>query len=208
MVVFNNGERSIGILVDQILDIVEDQVTVRQAATRKGLLGSAVIGKKVTDLLDLHTVIQAADDGWFNSQDTQRANGATIMIAEVSPFVRGLVRNSLEMAGYRVVETADTQTALRELERRKIDVVLAGLDLPSGGGRTLLEEMRRQPGLARVPAMALTDSTEQALAYREHPQGFSDCQMKFDRDAMLVSLARLAGALGTPEALVPAGEKS
>jgi two-component system chemotaxis sensor kinase CheA len=207
VVVFSKGERSIGILVDQILDIVEDQVTVRQAAARKGLIGSAVIGKKVTDLLDLHTVIQAADDGWFSGQDAQRANGATIMIAEVSPFVRGLVRNSLEMAGYRVVETADTAAALRELERRKIDVVLAGLDLPSVGGHTLLEEMRRQPTLARVPAMALIDSTEQAVAYREHPQGFSDCQMKFDRDAMLVSLARLAGALGTPEALVPAGEK-
>ena len=62
VVVFNNGERSMGILVDQILDIVEDQVTVRQAAARQGLLGSAVVGKKVTDLLDLHAVIQAADE--------------------------------------------------------------------------------------------------------------------------------------------------
>ena len=121
--------------------------------------------------------------------------------------MRGLVRNSLEMAGYRVVETADTQAALRELERRKIDVVLAGLDLPSNGGQGLLEEMRRLPGLAGVPAMALIDSAEQAQAYREHPRGFSDCQMKFDRDAMLVSLAKLAGAVGTPEAPAPVGAK-
>jgi two-component system chemotaxis sensor kinase CheA len=207
VVVFSNGDRSIGILVDQILDIVEDQVTVRQTATRAGLLGSAVVGKKVTDLLDLHAVIQAADEGWFGSRDAQRANRATVMIAEASPFVRGLVRNSLEMAGYHVVETADTQAALRELERRKIDVVLAGLDLPSDAGHSLLEEMRRLPGLARVPALALTDSAEQAQAYREHPNGFSDCQMKFDRDAMLISLARLAGALGTADAPAPAGER-
>ena len=207
VVVFNNGERSIGILVDQILDIVEDQVTVRQPAARKGLLGSAVIGKKVTDLLDLHTVIQAADDGWFTSGDAQHANGATVMVAEPSAFVRGLVRNSLEMAGYRVVETADTQTALHELELRKIDVVLAGLDLPSDGGPGLLEEMRRVPGLARVPALALMDTAAQAQACREHPQGFSDYQPKFDRVAMLVSLARLAGAVGMAETLAPAGEK-
>jgi len=207
VVVFNNGERSIGILVDQILDIVEDRVTVRQPAARKGLLGSAVIGKKVTDLLDLHTVIQAADDGWFTSGDAQHANGATVMVAEPSAFVRGLVRNSLEMAGYRVVETADTQTALHELELRKIDVVLAGLDLPSDGGPGLLEEMRRVPGLARVPALALMDTAAQAQACREHPQGFSDYQPKFDRVAMLVSLARLAGAVGMAETLAPAGEK-
>jgi CheY-like chemotaxis protein len=83
------------------------------------------------------------------------------MIAEASPFVRGLVRSSLEMAGYQVVEAADTQAALRELERRKIDVVLAGLDLLPDGDHSLLEEMRRLPGLAHVPALALSDSAEQ-----------------------------------------------
>jgi CheY-like chemotaxis protein len=167
-----------------------------------------VVGKKVTDLLDLHAVIQAADDGWFSSRDAQGVNAATVMIAEASAFVRGLVRNSLEMAGYRVVEAVDTQAALRELERRKIDVVLAGLDLPSDGtGHGLLEEMRRLPGLAHVPALALVDSAEQAQAQREHPRGFADYPLKFDRDAMLISLARLASAVGTPEPLVPVGEK-
>jgi two-component system chemotaxis sensor kinase CheA len=207
VVVFNNGDRSIGILVDQILDIVEDQVTARQPSTRRGLLGSAVIGKKVTDLLDLHTIIQAVDDGWFNIQDGQRATAATIMIAEPSSFVRGLVRSSLEMAGYRVVETADTQAALRELEGGKIDVVLAGLDLPADAGHSLMEEMQRLPGLAQIPALALIDSAEQGQAQREHPQGFFDYQMKFDREAMLRSLGRLAGAVGTPEAVAPTGEK-
>ena len=207
VVVFNNGERSMGILVDQILDIVEDQVTVRQAAARKGLLGSAVVGKKVTDLLDLHAVIQAADAGWFGSRDTQRTSGATVMIAEASPFVRGLVRSSLEMAGYRVVEAADTPAALRELERRKIDVVLAGLNLLPEGEHSLVDEMRRLPGLANVPALALIDTAEQAQAFREHPGGFSDCQPRFDREAMLASLAKLAGVVGTEQALAPAGEK-
>ncbi|HVN03171.1 MAG TPA: chemotaxis protein CheW [Bryobacteraceae bacterium] len=208
VVVFNNGERTIGILVDLILDIVEDQVTVRQTAARQGLLGSAVVCKKVTDLLDLHAVIQAADAGWFSGPDAQRASGATVMVAEHSAFVRSLVRNSLEMAGYSVVETADTQAALRELERRKIDVVLAGLDLPSDGGHGLLAQMRRLPGLAQVPALALLDSAEQAQAFQEHPQGFSGCQLKFDREAMLRSLARLANVVGTPEALAPTGERN
>jgi two-component system chemotaxis sensor kinase CheA len=205
VVVFNNGERSIGIIVDQIVDIVEDQVTVRQPATRLGLLGSAVVARKVTDLLDLHAVIEAAEEGWFSGRDAQHVNSATVMIAEASPFVRGLVRNSLEMAGYQVVEAADTQTALRELERRKIDVVMAGLDLPSdGSGHGLLEEMRRLPGMAHVPTLALIDNAEQAQAQREHPRGFADYQMKFDRDAMLISLARLASAIAAPEAFAPA----
>ena len=207
VIVFNNGDRSIGILVDQILDIVEDHVAVRQATARQGLLGSAVVGKKVTDLLDLHAIIQAADDGWFSGGDAQRAHRATVMVAEPSAFVRGLVRNSLEMAGYRVVETADTQAALRELERRKIDVVLAGLDLPSDGGHGLLERMQHVPGLAHIPALALIDRAEEAACRGTHPQEFADYQMKFDRDAMLRSLSKLAGAVGAKESEVLAGEK-
>ena len=39
VVVFNNGERSIGILVDQILDIVEDQVTVAPGSRAPGIVG-------------------------------------------------------------------------------------------------------------------------------------------------------------------------
>ncbi len=207
VVVFSNGDHSMGILVDQILDIVEDHVTVRQAAARKGLLGSAVIGKKVTDLLDMHAVIQAADEAWFGGQDAKHAKRATIMVADASPFARGLVRNSLEMAGYRVIETADTQTALRELERCKIDIVLAGIDLPADAGHSLMDEMRRSPTLAGVPTLALVDNAGQAEGDRARAQGFSDSQVKFDRDAMLRSLARLAETLGTAEAPAPVGKK-
>jgi len=207
VIVFNHGERSIGILVDQILDIVDETVEVRQTTERPGLLGSAVIGKKVTDLLDLQAVIAAADTGWFGGRGIECSSGATVMVADASGFVRGLVRNSLEMAGYRVVETADTQAALRELERRKIDVVLAGLDLPADGGYGLLEKMHRVPGLAHIPALALIDRAEEAGDRGNHPREFADYQMKFDRDAMLRSLSKLAGAVGTRESEVPAGEK-
>ncbi len=206
VVVFNDGERSIGILVDQILDIVEDQVAARQPAKRQGLLGSAVIGKRVTDLLDLHAVIAAADDGWFTGRSRQRAEGATVMVADASAFARGLVGNSLEMAGYRVVEADSTPAALRELEHRKVDVVLAGLDLPPDGGRGLVEGMRRVPGLAGIPALALVDAAEQA-GHAPRPEGFSDYQVKFDRDAMLRSLAKLACAVREPEPVAPAREE-
>ncbi|MGB9605524.1 MAG: chemotaxis protein CheA, partial [Bryobacteraceae bacterium] len=47
-IVFSDGERSVGVLVDQILDIIEEAVQVRQQSGRAGLLGSAVIGGKVT----------------------------------------------------------------------------------------------------------------------------------------------------------------
>ncbi len=108
VIVFNDGDRSLGVVVDQILDVAEEAVTVRQKSGRKGLLGSAVVGKRVTDFLDLNQVIQAATETWFQSTGGT-VNGKRILIAEGSSFSRGLIRNSLDMAGYRVVEAANLE---------------------------------------------------------------------------------------------------
>jgi two-component system chemotaxis sensor kinase CheA len=73
VVVFNDGDRSVGMVVDQILDVAEEAVTVRQKSSRKGLLGSAVVGKRVTDFLDLNEVIQRAAGNW----DQRRIGGSS-----------------------------------------------------------------------------------------------------------------------------------
>ena len=51
------GGRSVGLVVDKILDIVSESFTVSSAASRPGVLGSAVVQQRVTDLIDVHTVI-------------------------------------------------------------------------------------------------------------------------------------------------------
>ncbi|MGP8245428.1 MAG: chemotaxis protein CheW [Bryobacteraceae bacterium] len=195
VVVFGNGERSIGILVDRILDIVQETVAIRRPSQCKGMLGSAVIGGKVTDILDLQAIIEAADDRWFG-KPVQASEKATVMLAEPSAFARGIVRGSLEMAGYNVVEAADSRQALQELERREIDVVAASLDLPAGGGFAFLEQMRRVPTLAGIPVLALADHGDQKPPRGKYPVEFEDFQVKFDRTAMLRSLARLSAAAG------------
>jgi two-component system chemotaxis sensor kinase CheA len=61
VVVYTEGERSVGLAVDRILDIVEDVVETRSDLTDDGLTGSAVIQQKVTELLDVRRAILAAD---------------------------------------------------------------------------------------------------------------------------------------------------
>jgi two-component system chemotaxis sensor kinase CheA len=59
-IVFSEAGQSVGVMVDQILDIAEDTMAGRRASARRGLLGSAVIGKRVTDLLDVAAVMRDA----------------------------------------------------------------------------------------------------------------------------------------------------
>jgi two-component system chemotaxis sensor kinase CheA len=198
VVVFNDGDRSMGLVVDQILDVAEEAVTVRQKSGRKGLLGSAVVGKQVTDFLDLNSVIREAKDLWFQGPGGA-ASGKRVLVAEASAFARGLIRNNLDMAGYRVVEAADLDEAIRRLEQHSVDLVVTALDLPPNGSSALIEAMRRRTEWTGIPVLGLADLAEQVQARDVQPLGFQDCQAKFDREAMLESVARLASALASAE---------
>ena len=199
VVVFNDGNRSVGLVVDEILDIVEEEVTSQQKSSCKGLLCSAVVGKHVADFLDLGQVIRAADSLWF-----QRANGTDrckrVLVAEASSFARKLIRSGLEMGGYEVMEAADLDEALRRLKQEEVNVVAASLDLPPSGGSALVEAMQRRPEWKSIPVLALADAADRSRVREGDTGGFRDCQAKFDREAMLESVARLASALASAEA--------
>jgi len=197
----------VGVVVDEILDVAEEVVSVRQKSDCAGLLGSAVVGKRVTDFLDLNPVIRMAAGNW--SQGTSRvANGKRILVADASAFSRGLIRSGLDMAGYRVLEAANLDETMRGLEQQAVDVVVAALDLPPDGGSALIETMRQRPEWASIPVLALAESAEQIQAAAGQTAGFQGCQTKFDREALLESLSHLASALSSAEpAPVSVGEE-
>jgi two-component system, chemotaxis family, sensor kinase CheA len=190
VVVFNDGNSSVGMVVDEILDVTEDAVTVRQASDRNGLLGSAVVGKQVTDFLDLNAVIRATGRSWFEGKNGH-AGGQTILLADASSFSRAMVRSGLEMAAYVVLEAENLEQAITVLEQQGVDVVLAALDLPPGGGSELLTAMRLRKEWDKIPVVVLASSAEQVRAAAAREAGFEDCQPKFDRVLVLESVGRL-----------------
>jgi chemotaxis protein histidine kinase CheA len=60
VVVYSDQGRTVGLVVDRILDIVEERFVIQRQSGRKGVLGSAVIQKRVTDILDVPGLIAAA----------------------------------------------------------------------------------------------------------------------------------------------------
>jgi two-component system, chemotaxis family, sensor kinase CheA len=61
VVVYSQRGQSIGLVVDEILDIVEDTIQVRPSHAGRGLIGLAVIQQRVTDVLDVSGLIRSAD---------------------------------------------------------------------------------------------------------------------------------------------------
>ncbi|MBK7859249.1 MAG: chemotaxis protein CheW [Archangiaceae bacterium] len=56
VIVYSSGERSVGFVVEQVLDIVEETVRVERVSARPGVLGAAVVQGRVTDFLDVGAV--------------------------------------------------------------------------------------------------------------------------------------------------------
>ncbi len=60
VVVHQEDGRTVGLVVSEIVDIVEDRVVVERSGHQSGMLGSAVLQGRVTDLLDVQAVVGAA----------------------------------------------------------------------------------------------------------------------------------------------------
>jgi two-component system chemotaxis sensor kinase CheA len=67
VIVYADHGRSVAIVVEEILDIVDGEAAIRSDIDDLGLLGSAVLGDRVTELLDVRAAILAADPAFYNA---------------------------------------------------------------------------------------------------------------------------------------------
>ena len=200
VIVFSEGTRRVGLVVDEILDIVDESVTIRNQHKQPGILGSAVVGGLVTEFIDLHYLIENLEQKWFSGAAGCGETSGRILIADGSHFSRNLVRNYLEMAGYRMLEAANSQEAIERLQRDRVDVALSRLDLPGEGPFELLRRLRLEPAWRGLPAVALASGPEEMERREDREFEFDDYQMRFDKEATLNSISRLA-AVGREQQL-------
>ena len=67
-VVYTKNGRSVALVADKILDIVEESITIKRASNRKGTLGTMVVQNLVTDLLDAEGIVREHDPTFFDNQ--------------------------------------------------------------------------------------------------------------------------------------------
>jgi two-component system chemotaxis sensor kinase CheA len=79
VVIYSEGGHTVGLIVDRILDIIEQQTLVESLIPRTGVTGSFVAQKHVTDLLDVPALVRAAAPGLMAGpapREAALANGA------------------------------------------------------------------------------------------------------------------------------------
>ncbi|MBT4687362.1 MAG: response regulator [Rhodospirillaceae bacterium] len=194
ILVFSDGDHSMGLVVDEIVDIIEARLDVELTANDPGYLGSAVLDGKATNVIDVGHYLNDAFSDWFTSPD-EAAFGdddvRRLLLVDDSPFFRNMLTPLLEVAGYKVTVAGngDEALALRE-SGVEFDCIVSDIEMPGMNGFELAEQVKSDARWQETPIVALSSHVNPKDLERGRNVGFSDYVGKFDRDALLSTLSQ------------------
>ncbi|ODN68858.1 chemotaxis protein CheW [Methylobrevis pamukkalensis] len=193
MLVFSDAGRSMGLVVDEIVDIVEERLDIQVGSDIQGVLGSAVIKGKATEVIDIGYYLPLAFEDWFFRKEfAQAALTRRLLFVDDSPFFRNMLGPVLKAAGFEVTICASATDALRRVaEAPTFDVIVSDIEMPGVNGFEFAETLRRDPRLKATPIIALSALCTPASIERGRQAGFDDYVAKFDRSGLIASLKEL-----------------
>ena len=87
----------------------------------------------------------------------------TILIVEDSSSVRIVVKMALSRAGYDVLEAEDGVQGLKQLDGRKVHLIISDVNMPNMDGITFVKSVKQMPDYKFTPICMLTTEAEKSL---------------------------------------------
>ncbi|KMO42629.1 chemotaxis protein CheA [Methylobacterium tarhaniae] len=119
----------------------------------------------------------------------------TVLVVDDSITTRTLEKSILEAHGYRVFVCVDGQDALDRLRRdgADVDLVVADVEMPRLDGFGLLQAVKADPGLTRLPVILMTSRGDPADIRRGLDLGADAyiTKQKFDQRELLDTIGQL-----------------
>jgi two-component system chemotaxis sensor kinase CheA len=190
LLVFSDDARTMALVVDEIVDIVEDRLDIQVGSDNSGVLGSAIIKGQATEIIDVGHFLPLAFEDWFrNKEPSRRASPRSLLLIDDSPFFRNMLTPVLQAAGYEVTAAVSAPEALAMLkDGRAFDVVITDIEMPEMNGFEFAERLRGDPRTADLPIIALSSVVSAEAIERGRQVGFHDYVAKFDRQGLIAAL--------------------
>ena len=174
VLVFAENHTAIGLAVDQIVDVVEERVDMQMSSDKQGVIGSAIIKGKATDVVDI---------AWYLDQsrasDIQRRSSShrrKVLLVDADAFARRMIAPLLAAAGYDVTPAGGMHEVKSIAEAGEHFDALVG-------DPAALDRIRNEGMWTNLPALAVTDWPEDTPA-----DGLTVVLPRSDRGALIAAL--------------------
>ena len=176
-----------GLLVDEIIDIVEDPLDIQIAHGGPGVIGSAEFGGTVAELLDLTHFIRLARPDSVTRGVNRKFN---ILLVDDRLFFLDMLTPVLSAAGYSVTTRESAREAIALIENGAVfDGIVTDTDMPEIDGYTFARAIRAMRDRPYVPIVALAAQANAKTLSAARASGIDAVAGKFDRKMLLEVLS-------------------
>lgn len=197
LLVFSDSGRSMALVVDEIVDIVDEQIDVQVAGTSPGTIGSAVVKGQATEIIDVAHFMPLAFADWFRRKDKASIAGRNLLLVDDSDFFRNMLSPVLAAAGYHVCAAGGGDEALALIRGGKqFDVIVTDIDMPAMDGIAFAMAARKCAPASATPIIALSSTMSADTIERVRAAGIHDFVAKFDRQGLIASLKEQTDDMG------------
>jgi two-component system chemotaxis sensor kinase CheA len=190
LVIFSEGDFSMALAVDAIVDIVDEVLDIEMLAMpEQGLLGSAIVRGRATEILDLAHYLPKANPNWLHVRRSG-TGGPRVLLVEPSEFLREMLGPVLKAAGLQVTHAADLAMAAGLASgSTELNAVVIDLDRNAEAAFALATRLRAEARHANLRIIGLASLPTPELHVMAAQAEFDEVVAKFDRRALIAELA-------------------
>jgi two-component system chemotaxis sensor kinase CheA len=202
IIVFSYDGKVVGLVVDEILDILASEPSVSLVSEDRNYIGTIVMNGRSTDVVDVGYLLSRVldiDANIGSSLELEKRN-ARILFVEDSMFFRNLTVPFLSAVGHRVSAVPSALDALDEMKRNAYDLVITDIEMPDMDGFELARLIRQDASYSRIPIIAFTSTINEGFDKKMRASGIDMCALKTEREKLLVAISECMQQLEEAEA--------
>jgi PAS domain S-box-containing protein len=182
----NRAQAGMGIglaVVQQLVELHGGSVSAYSAGSNQGAMFTIRLPRSVE---------RKSTSGPMAELGFSTLNGLKVLVVDDSEDTTEMVQHLLEMSGATVNIASSGVEALRLAQEQHYDVVLSDISMPGMDGFEFLGKLRKLPGKADIPAVALTGFGRPEDVQRATREGFfAHLTKPFDIETLATLLQKL-----------------
>ncbi len=198
ILVFTDDDHAMGLVVDEIVDIVEERLDIEVEAMKPGMVGSAVIRDVATEVIDIGHYLPQAFDNWFHRQEKGIVSSQPrLLLVDDSAFFRNMLTPVLGAQGFEVTTVDSPLEAIKLHDNGEVfDVIVSDIEMPEMNGFEFAKFVRGTKNWGNTPIIAISSFTSNAAIEKGKEAGFHDYVAKFDREGLIQILRQTCDIIG------------